>query len=194
MVKSVCVYSASSTKIDEKYVNAARELGRLLAIKGVEMVNGAGVMGLMAECTNAAMENGGKTTGVIPQFMVDRDWHHTGMDKLVVTKDMHERKQTMADFSDGCIALPGGCGTFEEVLEVITWKQIGIYNKPIVIYNVDGYYDLFLQMLHNAVDERFMRPEHLDLWTVATTAEEAIEQVMNAPLWDVEKAKSIARI
>lgn len=126
-INSVCVYSASSTKIDEVYFNAARQLGQLLAKRRIRLINGAGSIGLMRSVADAVLENGGEVTGVIPKFMVEQGWHHTGLSKLVEVESMHERKQLMADLSDAVIALPGGCGTLEELLEIITWKQLGLY-------------------------------------------------------------------
>ena len=137
-ITSVCVYSASSTKIDQTYFNAATVLGKLLAKKEIRLINGAGSIGLMRAVADASLQAGGKVTGVIPRFMVEQDWHHKGLTKLVEVDSMHERKQLMADLSDGIIALPGGCGTLEELLEIITWKQLGLYFNPIVILNVNN--------------------------------------------------------
>jgi hypothetical protein len=192
-ISSVCVYSASSTKIDRKYFDAAEELGRLIARRGIRLVNGAGCLGLMRTVADAVMAEGGSVTGVIPTFMVEQGWHHTGLTELIEVKDMHERKQKMADISDAAIALPGGCGTLEELLEVITWKQLGLYLKPIVLLNTDGYYDPLLQMLQRAVDENFMRSQHAAIWSVASTPEEAIELIYNTPLWD-ESIRKFAAI
>ena len=117
---NVCVYCASSTKIAESYFDAARQLGILLAQEGIGIINGAGNIGLMGALSDAALAEGGKVTGVIPHFMVEQGWNHTGLSRLIEVKDMHERKQTMARLSDAVIALPGGCGTLEELLEIIT--------------------------------------------------------------------------
>lgn len=163
-IKSVCVYSASSTKIDKKYFDAAEDLGRLLAKNEINLINGAGCLGLMKAVADATLEDGGTVTGVIPHFMVEQGWHHKGLTKLIETENMHERKQLMADLSDGVIALPGGCGTLEELLEIITWKQLALYLKPIVILNIDGFFDPLLEMLDRAIDENFMRIEHGNIW------------------------------
>ena len=136
-IKNVCVYSASSTKIAPVYFAVAEELGRLLASKGINLINGAGSIGLMGATSNATLEAGGTVTGVIPRFMVEQGWHHTGLTKLIETETMHERKRLMADLSDGVIALPGGCGTLEELLEIITWKQLGLYLNPIIVLNIE---------------------------------------------------------
>lgn len=191
-IKNVCVYSASSTKIAATYFETARELGRLLAQHHINLVNGAGCIGLMAATADAALEAGGTVTGVIPHFMVKQGWHHTGLTRLIETETMHERKQTMAALSDAVIALPGGCGTLEELLEIITWKQLGLYLNPIVVLNIDGFYDPLLAMLDKAIEEKFMRREHAEIWTVASTAQEAIDLLYTTPLWSEEIRKFAA--
>lgn len=191
-IKNVCVYSASSTKIAPKYFEAATELGGLLAEKHINLINGAGSIGLMAATSNAALAHGGTVTGVIPRFMVEQGWHHTGLTRLIETDTMHERKQLMAEMSDGVIALPGGCGTLEELMEIITWKQLGLYLKPIIILNIDGFYNPLLEMLHRAIDEHFMRSEHGGIWQVATSAREAVELLYTTPLWSKNVRKFAA--
>ena len=191
-IKNVCVYSASSTKIDKKYFDAAEDLGRLLAKNEINLINGAGCLGLMKAVADATLEDGGTVTGVIPHFMVEQGWHHKGLTKLIETENMHERKQLMADLSDGVIALPGGCGTLEELLEIITWKQLALYLKPIVILNIDGFFNPLLEMLDRAIDENFMRTEHGNIWQVATTPEEAINFLFTTPKWSKEIRKFAA--
>ena len=193
-IKSVCVYCASSTKIDEAYFEAARQLGKLLAEKGINVINGAGCQGLMAAVSNSALESsalesGGKVTGVIPHFMVEQGWNHTGLTQTIETETMHERKNLMAEMSDAVITLPGGCGTLEELLEIITWKQLGLYLKPIVVLNVNGYFTPLLNMLEKAIEENFMRPEHARLWEVANTPEEAVDLLYTIPVWNKEFRK-----
>jgi uncharacterized protein (TIGR00730 family) len=183
-MNSVCVYCASSTQIDEKYFRAAEELGILIAQRGLRLITGAGKMGLMNAVEEAALAAGGEVTGIIPSFMIKEDWHHTGLTELIETASMHERKQMMADLSDGAIALPGGCGTFEELLEIITWKQLGLYLNPVIILNIDGYYDHLIAQLNQAIDENFMRDIHGDIWKVATTPQEAIELLYTTPKWN----------
>ena len=191
-IKNVCVYSASSTKIAPVYFAVAEELGRLLASQGINLINGAGSIGLMGATSNATLEAGGTVTGVIPRFMVEQNWHHTGLTQLIETETMHERKQLMAELSDGAIALPGGCGTMEELLEIITWKQLGLYLKPIVILNIQGFYDPLLEMLERAIDGNFMRSEHRAIWQVATSAQEAIDLLHTTPWWNKEVRKFAA--
>lgn len=189
---NITVYAASSGQVPDKYIDMARQLGTVMAQAGHTLINGAGRTGLMGATADAVLSAGGKTIGVIPQFMIDQGWQHPGMAQLVVTKDMHERKEIMAERSDACIALPGGVGTLEELLEVITWKQLGIYLKPIVILNVDGYYDTLLAQLEKAVDEHFMRGEHRRIWQIAATAEEAVRLAETTPLWDTSVRKFAA--
>ena len=191
-IKNVCVYSASSTKIAPVYFAAAEELGRLLAMRGINLINGAGSIGLMAATSNAALQAGGTVTGIIPRFMVEHGWHHSGLTRLVETETMHERKQLMAQMSDAVIALPGGCGTMEELLEIITWKQLGLFLNPIVVLNVDGFYDPLLEMLQRAIDGNFMRPEHGGIWQVATTPREALELLYTTPVWNRDVRKFAA--
>ena len=191
-IKNVCVYSASSTKIDKKYFDAAEDLGRLLAKNEINLINGAGCLGLIKAVADATLEDGGTVTGVIPHFMVEQGWHHKGLTKLIETENMHERKQLMADLSDGVIALPGGCGTLEELLEIITWKQLALYLKPIVILNIDGFFNPLLEMLDRAIEENFMRTEHGNIWQVATTPEEAINFLFTTPKWSKEIRKFAA--
>ena len=191
-IKNVCVYSASSTKIAPVYFAVAEELGQLLALHGINLINGAGSIGLMAATSNACLEAGGTVTGVIPHFMVEEDWQHKGLTQLIETETMHERKQIRAEMSDGVIALPGGCGTMEELLEIITWKQLGIYLNPIVILNIDGFYNPLLEMLQRAIDGNFMRPEHQNIWQVATSAQQAIELLYTSPIWNKDVRKFAA--
>ena len=191
-IASVCVYSASSTKIDPVYLDTSYELVTLLGQQHIRLINGAGNMGLMSAVSDAVLAAGGEVTGVIPRFMVEQGWHHTGLTRLVEVESMHERKKMMADLSDAVIALPGGCGTLEELLEIITWKQLGLYLNPVVILNVKGYFDPLLAMLQRAVEENFMRTQHGSIWHVAKTVREAVELVHTVPLWDVSIRKFAA--
>jgi uncharacterized protein (TIGR00730 family) len=191
-LKNICVYCASSNKVASIYGDTAYELGALLAKEGINVVTGAGSIGLMRKVEDGALDNGGKAIGIIPQFMVDQNWHHPGLSELHITGSMHERKQMMANLSDAVIALPGGCGTIEELSEIITWKQLGLYMNPIVILNINGYYDHFIAQLQTAIDEHFMSGMHASIWSVATTPEEAIEIIRNTPRWDASVRKYAA--
>ena len=191
-IHSVCVYSASSTKIATVYFEAAEKLGSLLAKQHIRLINGAGSIGLMRSVADAVLKNGGEVTGVIPHFMVEQNWHHTGLTELIEVTSMHERKQKMANLSDGIIALPGGCGTLEELLEIITWKQLGLSLNPIIILNINGFFDPLFQMLERAIEENFMRQQHGDIWKVAQTPEEAVELLQTTPVWDASIRKFAA--
>ena len=173
MERDITVYCGSSATLAPVYTDAAFALGRAIAEAGCGLVTGAGRTGLMRAVEDGAMSAGGHVRGVIPRFMVDRGWHYDAITDLVVTADMHERKQTMAQ-SAACIALPGGIGTFEELCEIITWRQLGLFKGNVVIYNVEDYYGPFLSMFAKAVQQGFMRADHSRLFSVASTAEEAV--------------------
>ena len=176
---NVCVFCASSADIDPRYLEAARELGRLLAEGGWRCVNGGGAVGLMGAVTDGALDAGGEVTGVIPKFMVDNGWCYDRLDDVIITADMHQRKQMMSEMGDAVIAMPGGVGTLEELLETLTWRQLGLVKVPVIILNTLGYYDGLLEMLRHAIDEGFMKTSHARLWQVAATPEEAIALLDN---------------
>ncbi len=176
--QAVCVYCASSADIGKSYVETAFELGRLIARSGHGLVCGAGRAGLMAAVTEGALSEGGEAIGVIPRFMVKNGWYHPGMSSLEITRDMHQRKKRMAELSLGVIALPGGCGTLEELLEIITWKQLGLYHGNVVILNDNGYYDQLLGMLGHAIDQGFIKSDHAKIWQVAATPQSALDMAL----------------
>ena len=179
MKGNVCVFCASSANIDERYLEAARELGRLLAREGWRCVNGGGAVGLMGAVTDGALDAGGQVTGVIPKFMVDNGWCYDRLEDVIVTADMHQRKYMMSEMADAVIAMPGGVGTLEELLETLTWRQLGLVKVPVIILNTLGYFDQLIAMLDHAIDEGFMKPSHAQLWTVADTPAEAIAMLEN---------------
>ena len=191
-INNICIYCASSNKVAEIYGETAYELGALLAKEGITVVTGAGSIGLMRKVEDGALDNGGKAIGVIPRFMVEQGWHHTGLTELRITESMHERKKMMADLSDAVIALPGGCGTIEELSEIITWKQLGLYFNPIVILNTNGYYNHFLAPLEQAREEHFMGEIHGNIWSVADTPFEALKIIRDTPRWDSSVRKYAA--
>ncbi len=172
--KNICVFCASSPNINEDYSNSAYALGALMAANGITCVCGAGRAGLMRAVADGEIENGGKVTGIIPKFMVDNGWCYDKLTTTIVTEDMHQRKEKMAQMADAVIALPGGCGTFEELLEIITWKQLGLYDGVIIILNIKGYYNPLLEMLNKSIEEHFMKASHASLWHTADTPHEAI--------------------
>lgn len=187
----VCVYCASSELAPPKYAEAAGRLGRLLADAGVTIVYGGGALGSMRSLADAALSGGGRVVGVLPRFMYDIEWGHAGLTELILVADLHERKRLMVDGVDAIVALPGGSGTFEELLEAITWKRLGLYVNPIVIVNQDGFFDPLLEMFRRAVDERFMDQRHLDMWTAVSNPEEVLGAIRTAPPWD-ESARNFA--
>jgi uncharacterized protein (TIGR00730 family) len=159
-------------------------LGKIFVKAGISAVYGGGSVGLMGCFADSILKEGGKITGIIPQFMCDEKWDHSGVTELIVVETMHERKEKMAFMSDAAVALPGGCGTMEELLEVITWKQLGIFTKPIIIVNLEGYFDSLIAMLERAVEENFMREIHKNIWIVVETVDEVLPAIINAPAWD----------
>lgn len=188
-IKRVAVYAASSSQVSSEYIDAAAELGRTLAAEGIEIVYGAGKVGLMGALADAALDAGGKVTGVIPQFMVDNGWCREKLTNLIVTPDMHTRKEKIVSLADATIALPGGVGTLEELMEIITWKQLGLYADPIVILNTRGYFNPLKEILERAVEEKFMREIHRNLWSIADTPRQAADLIRNTPQWDTAISK-----
>jgi uncharacterized protein (TIGR00730 family) len=162
-MQRVCVFCGSSPGADPVYMRIAREVGTLLANRGLGLVFGGAQVGLMGAVADGALEAGGEVIGIIPQSLVRKEVAHQGLVDLRIVGSMHERKAQMAELADGFLALPGGCGTFEEFFEVVTWAQIGIHRKPCALLNIAGYYDPLLSLLNHAVDQRFVRPEHLGL-------------------------------
>lgn len=176
--KNICIYGASSSSIDQSYKNAAFRVGELIAESGYGLVCGGGRGGLMAAAIEGALSKGGHTTGVLPSFMIEREWQHPQLSEIIKTDDMHHRKRTMAELSQAVIALPGGVGTLEELLEIITWKQLKLYYGNIVILNTDKYYNPLLKMLSDTIDKGFMRKGSKRLWETAETPEEALEKAI----------------
>ena len=183
-MQTICVYCASSSQVKPGYFVATARLGKIFAKANLSVVYGGGSMGLMGQLANSTLEAGGKITGVIPRFMCDVEWNHRGLTELILVDTMHERKEKMATMADAVVALPGGCGTMEELLEVITWKRLGIFTKPIVIVNLEGYFDALITMLNRAVDEHFMRYEHREMWKIVETPEEVLGAIQDSTVWD----------
>jgi uncharacterized protein (TIGR00730 family) len=168
MLQRICVFCGSSPGHRPAYVQAAQEVGRLLARRGIDLVYGGGNVGLMGAMANACLQEGGKAIGVIPRALFEKEIAHPGLTELRVVASMHERKATMADLSDGFIAMPGGFGTWEEFCEILTWAQLGIQRKPCALLNVNGYYDPLLQMADRAVEEGFVSNIHRGLILAGT--------------------------
>ena len=183
-IKSIAVYCASSNKVRASFVEAAETLGAIFASHGIRLVYGDGGIGLMAAVAKGVLDAGGEAIGVIPRFMVEQGWNNPRSTKTIVTETMHERKATICNISDAMVALPGGIGTFEELLECLTWKQLGLHNNPVVILNTDGYYDRLLSCIDLMIEEQMMRPIHKDMYVVVSTPEEVLPAILSGPEWD----------
>jgi len=189
----VCVFASSSSRIHSEYNSAASKLGDLLAQSEIEVVFGGGGIGLMGILADSVIKHGGKVTGVIPSFMQDEGWGHHGIEDMIVTHDMGERKKKMFDLSDAVIALPGGVGTLEELTEAITLKQLSLFDGPIIILNTLGFYDHLIDFLDNMVENHFLRSEHKGIWQVVNTPEEAVKALINREKGS-EEWRKIAKI
>jgi uncharacterized protein (TIGR00730 family) len=190
---TVCIFASSSSRIDNKYSIAAAHLGRLLAKNGMNIVYGGGGIGLMGTVADAAMENGGNVTGVIPSFMKAEGWGHHNVSEMIVTNDMSERKNKMFALATAVVALPGGVGTLEELTEAITLKQLSLFDGPIIILNTLGFYENLIEFLETMVDGHFLRSEHKGIWEVVNTPEEVIIALNNKDRGN-EEWRKIAKI
>lgn len=162
-MRTVCVFCGSKEGSRPSYVEAARDMGKALARRGIGLVFGGGKVGLMGAVADAALEEGGEVVGVIPEALVSKEIGHTGLTKLHVVGSMHERKKLMADLSDGFVALPGGYGTLEEFFEVLSWAQLTIHEKPCALLDVDAYYAPLSALFDRTVREGFVHPDHRSL-------------------------------
>lgn len=172
--KRVCVYCGSKTGENPAFTEQARALGNQLASSDIEVVYGGGSIGLMNEVANATLSHGGHVHGVIPQHLYDLEVAHKQLTALHITDSMHERKALMAELSDAFIALPGGFGTFEELMEAITWLQLGIHKKSVIVFNIDGYYDKLIRFIDHAVENGFITNGKRDSLKVAGSVEECL--------------------
>jgi uncharacterized protein (TIGR00730 family) len=162
-MKRVCVFCGSNAGARPEYAATARELGTLLAQRGIGLVYGGAHVGLMGIVADAALAAGGEVIGVIPDSLVRKEIAHRSLSDLQIVGSMHERKARLAELGDGFLALPGGCGTFEEFFEIVTWAQLGMHSKPIGLLNVAGFYDALLSLLEHSIAEKFIRAEHRGL-------------------------------
>ena len=181
---SVCVYCGSSKGSSPVYADAAKSLGRALVKQNLSLVYGGGHVGLMGIVADAVLEAGGEVTGVIPKALMDSEVGHDRLTRLLVVKDMHERKALMAEHADGFIAMPGGIGTLEELFETLTWAQLGFHEKPIGLLNVAGFYDPLIEFLRHQTSQGFLRAEHKELLLVETESDSLIEQLKNFTMPD----------
>jgi uncharacterized protein (TIGR00730 family) len=185
-VQKVCVYCASSRQCASAYHEAAHELGREMALNGVTIVYGGGLVGSMGALANGALAHGGRVIGILPQFMHELEWGHTSLTELRVVNDIHERKRQMIAEVDAVIALPGGCGTLEELFEAITWKRLGLFTGSIVLVNTMDFFRPCIELLERCIENRFMDPRHAQMWSVVEEPGQVLEAIHNAPPWHAE--------
>jgi len=178
-MKSIAVYCGSSKGNNPLFIETAQQVGKTLAKRNIELIYGAGNVGLMGEIADSALAAGGKVCGIIPQFLKDWEVCHEGLTELIVTETMHERKQIMVDRSDAFIALPGGFGTLDELFEILTWGQLRLHAKPIGILNIGGYYDHLLAHIQNIADAKFMQPANLGLVIADDNLENLLAKMEN---------------
>lgn len=183
-IKKVTVFCASSAKLAPKYFEATKLIAEVLVANNTTLIYGGGAVGLMGQLADTVIEKKGKIIGIMPSFMHQVEWQHKGINELILTEDMAERKKRFLEGVDALIALPGGCGTLEELIEAITLKRLGVFIKPIIILNLDGFFDPLIEMLERCISEQFMREEHRDIWTIINHPKELIEAILNAPKWD----------
>ena len=186
---NICVYGAASNTIEKKYLDAGEELGRKIAERGHSLVYGAGATGMMGAVSRGVEEKNGLVTGVVPEFFTNEEVLNIDCTKLIRTKTMRERKQIMEDLSDAFIVSPGGIGTFEEFLEVLTLKQLNRHNKPIVLFNVNGFYNGMIEMLDEAIDGNFINKECKEMYPAFETADEILDYIENYKIMDLSEMK-----
>ncbi len=179
MIEYLTCFCASSGRVDQYYLDSAYELGSILARNNKTVIYGGGKVGLMGCLAQGVLDNGGKIIGIIPKFMQAYELGHNGITKLIEVQTMHEREELMINKADCIIALPGGCGTIEELLQAITWKRLNLISSPIIIGNLNNYYLPLIQQLNKAVDENFMRKEHRQIWEVANSIPEIYDIIRN---------------
>lgn len=181
---SLCVFCGSKTGTDPAHAAAARRMGELMAKEGVRLVFGGGRIGLMGVLADAVVAGGGKAVGVIPDFLMELEVEHKGVDEIIVAASMHERKTRMFELSDGFVVLAGGLGTLDEAMEIVTWKQLQLHAKPVVVVNTGGYWSALSDLFARAVEGGFAHPGVMDLFTVVDTPDEVLAAIAAAPTPD----------
>jgi uncharacterized protein (TIGR00730 family) len=192
VVKRLCVYCGSSGRVDEVYRAAATRLGTMLAQAGIELVYGGGRIGLMGLLADAAIAHGGRVVGIIPGHLHDHEVGHAGVSELVVVGSMHERKRRMFEMSDAFAILPGGLGTLDETFEMITWKQLGLHDKPILVIDVAGYWAPLKALTHHLVDQGFAAASTLELFRIVPRVEDVLPALAEAPAPAVRSESRLA--
>jgi len=179
----ICVYAASSAQVHSEFQAAAFAMGEEIALAGHSLVYGGGSTGLMGAVADGALKHGGEVIGILPKFMADLEWGHPGLTQLQLVEDMRERKHRLLADSDAVIALPGGCGTLEELFEAITLKRLGIYFNPIVLLNTRNFYAPLQMFKDQVIAEKFMNPEHTAMWSLEDTAADVLPRILGTPKW-----------
>ena len=179
-IQSVCVYCGSSNRVDGIYKEAAHAVGTALAEKKIHLVYGGGHVGLMGIVSDAALAAGGTVTGIIPEHIRAHEMQHTGLTELIVVDDMHTRKNLMAEKADAFVVLPGGFGTLDEVFEILTWKQLGLHAKPVVFFNVHGFWNPAFQLIEHIIGNKFAPVDNHDLFATVGSIEDMFA-AFNAP-------------
>ena len=180
-IRSVCVYCGSSARVAERYQATARRLGALLAENGIELIYGGGRNGLMGLTANAALAGGGRVIGIIPDHIMALEVEHRGLSDLIVVDSMHSRKRAMFDRSDAFVVLPGGLGTLDEMVEVMTWRQLALHDKPVLLVDDGGYWQPLLVLLDHMISHGFARPQHRALVRVVDDVEAVLPTLALAP-------------
>lgn len=180
-IKSLCVYCGSSANVSDIYKDAAAQMGKIMAEAGIRLVYGGGKAGTMGIIADSVMKHGGEVTGIIPSHIADREIQHKGLTELHVVDTMHVRKQMMVDYADAFLVLPGGIGTLDETCEIMTWRQLGIHDKPIIICNLNGYWTPFFNMIDKIVEEGYMREDDKRIAIVVKTIEDVLPALKQAP-------------
>ncbi len=188
-LKSVCVYCGSSPGNDQAYMTAAKTLGETLASEGVELVFGGGNVGMMGQVANATLAKGGRVIGIIPEFLRAVELPSSNLHELIITETMHERKHDMYDRSDAFVVLPGGIGTLEEVVEMISWAQLQQHDKPIVLVSVNGFWEPFVTLLEHIIDHGFARYDIRACWAIVDGTEDVLPAIRT---WLASEDRKIA--
>jgi uncharacterized protein (TIGR00730 family) len=179
----ICVYAASSPQAAPVYMDAARALGEGLAVAGCSIVYGGGSQGLMGALADGALARGGEVIGILPKFMADLEWGHPGLTHLDLVEDMRERKHKLLAGSDAVVALPGGCGTLEELFEAITLKRLGLYFNPILLLDTNGFYQPLQAFLQQVIEQKFLNPEHARMWSLVAEPAGVLPAIAATPKW-----------
>jgi hypothetical protein len=191
IIRTICVYCGSGAGTDPAFAVAARQFGGILAKNGIGLVYGGGSIGLMGEIAEAVLDRGGRVTGIIPEFLTARERILHESQEIIVTRDMHERKQTMFERADAFVALPGGIGTLEELVEQLTWAQLGRHKKPVLIANIEGFWDPLCALLEHMRELQFIRNEFSVELLVAKRVEDILPMVTAAALTVTEAEKEM---